>query len=187
MTVVTIDGGQGQLSVGGMDIEIAPIVVPSGWSGEKDVQYLEDVFGDEWEASGLSPADFLLQILSDAQTETYLVVEHASAFLLGKLPVQMTQRVPANLSGPRFQLLRRLVQVVPADGELDTPAESVGHVLDALCFYQAELDRVLAPLVVNKTPPWLRLLQELRESLTCCADSLDDVMRCSYSEYKPIR
>jgi hypothetical protein len=75
MTVVTIDGGKGQLSVGGMDIDIEAIVIPSDWDGDQDLQFLEDTFGDEWEASGLAAVDFLLRILSDAQQEAYIVVD----------------------------------------------------------------------------------------------------------------
>lgn len=183
MTVCSIDDSCNQLSLTSMECDIEPIVVPADWNGEKDLQDLEDIFGMELEESKLPPHDFILCMLSDAQEHSSMVVENAVSFLLGQLPARMIQRVPANLSGPRLVLLRKLVACVPPDKDHDAYVAAIESSAEGIRYYQSQLDDLLPPLVVNQAPPWLFVLRCLRDSISLAADSLDDAMHFTYSKY----
>jgi hypothetical protein len=183
MTVCSVDGRCNQLTFDIMECDIEPIVVPADWNGEKDLQDLEDIFGMELEESKLSPYDFILCMLSDAQEHSSMVVENAVSFLLGQLPARMIQRVPANLTGPRLVLLRKLVACVPPDKDHDGYVAAIESSAEAIRYYQSQLDDLLPPLVVNEAPPWLFILRSLRDSISLAADSLDNDMHFTYSKY----
>jgi hypothetical protein len=170
-----------------MECEIEPIVLPPDWNGEKDLQDLVDIFGIELEESKLPPHDFMLRSLSDAQEHSSMVVENAVSFLLGQLPARMIQRVPANLTGPRLVLLRKLVACVPPDKDHDGYVAAIESSAEAIRYYQSQLDDLLPPLVVNEAPPWLFILRSLRDCISLAADSLNDDMHFTYSRYPHMR
>ena len=158
-------------------MELTPVVVPPGWTSEKDFAFFEDRFG---EPAGDYFSAALARVVQDYQE----LIDAADAAL--KYFEQRDHRLvtvhPATLTLSE-KLMRLSIITNGRDASYRYKSRFAEHLHNAQWADQ-ERRRIMESYYIKEEGTWLYSLCELADCLGCAGQQLEEAMRGEHADYR---